>query len=206
MPCSIPLAKRYRMERSLCGALPPTTLQSGFRLVPWHDRLLEAHAKVLHRAFAEDFDGRVFPCFRTLDGCLELMRAMRGLPSFCPGATWLLTAPEGCIGTVQGLMGEHRFGMLQNIGLASAYRGRGLGSALLCSAIGGFRRSGATRVNLEVTASNLPAMRLYEKFGFRCIRHVYKPTASSSEPETSATLVPIIRAGNDSGDAIENRR
>jgi GNAT superfamily N-acetyltransferase len=181
MVARVHITKRFRMERPLAGALPSATLDRGFRLVPWHDRWLEAHARVMHRSFAGDFDSRVFPCFRTLDGCLELISAMRGLPGFCPEATWLVAAPEGFVGSTQGLLTGHRFGTIQNIGLAPAYRGRGLGSALLAAALGGFRRSGATRAALEVTATNEAALALYRKFGFRTLRPLYTSTTESRE-------------------------
>ena len=182
------LTKRYRMERSLCGTLPSVLPERGFRLVAWHDRWLDDHAKVMHRAFAGDFDSRVFPCFRTLEGCLELTRAMRGLPGFCREATWLIAASEGFVGCTQGLLTGHRFGMVQNIGLAPAYRGRGLGSALLSAALTGFKKCGATRAALEVTASNEAAIHLYRKFGFANFRPFYKPTPLPADEYSEALL------------------
>ena len=179
MAPSIQFFKRYRMERSLCGALPAAVAVRGFQLVPWNDRLLEHHAHVLNRCFVEDFDSRVFPCLRSADGCLDLMRSMRGLYGFCPAATWLLAGPDGYVGTVQGLLAEHRYAAVQNIGVVPECRGMGLGGALLAAALAGFQRSGATRACLEVTASNLPAVGLYRKFGFRNYRLLYKSTSRS---------------------------
>lgn len=49
----------------------------------------------------------------------------------------------------------------------SAWRGRGVGSALLTDAIQWARTSGVvTRIELQVFASNRSAVRLYERFGF----------------------------------------
>jgi ribosomal protein S18 acetylase RimI-like enzyme len=171
--------KRYRMERTLCGSLPAAIAAQGFRLIPWNDRLLDHHAHVLNRCFAEDFDSQVFPCFQSAEGCRDLMRSMRGLYGFCAAATWLLAGPDGYIGTVQGLLAEHRFAAVQNIGIVPEYRGMGLSGALLAAALSGFQRSGATRAYLEVTASNLPAVRLYRAFGFRNYRLLYKSTCRS---------------------------
>jgi ribosomal protein S18 acetylase RimI-like enzyme len=185
---SIRFFKRYRMERSLCGALPAAVAVRGFQLVPWHDRLLERHAHVLNRCFAEELDGDVFPCLRSFDGCLDLMRSMRGLFGFSAAATWLLAGPDGYVGTVQGLLGEHRFAAVQNIGIVPEYRGMGLSGMLLSAALAGFQRGSATRVSLEVTASNLPAVRLYRKFGFRNYRLLYKST-SRSEAAFAGTCV-----------------
>ncbi len=50
----------------------------------------------------------------------------------------------------------------------------GLGEAILLKALHGFRRAGANRVYLEVTATNVAAIQLYRKHGFRCTRTIYK--------------------------------
>jgi ribosomal-protein-alanine N-acetyltransferase len=55
---------------------------------------------------------------------------------------------------------------LYAIGVDPFYRRRGVGRALLAEAIDYARRIGKRRIFLEVRADNLPAIRLYEKFGF----------------------------------------
>jgi len=176
MVSRIHLFKRYRMERSLFESLPAVALPAGFRLVPWNDRLIDDHAQILHRCFSNDCDGAVFFCLRSVEGCGTLMRAMRNHVGFCPSATWLVAGPTGYAGTVQGMLADHRFGAIQNVGIVPEYRGLGLGGALLSAALLGFQREHATRSYLEVTASNIPAVRLYRKFGFRNYRLLYKST------------------------------
>ena len=53
-----------------------------------------------------------------------------------------------------------------NLGVAPEYRGLGLGKALLSQSLHGFKRNGVKQVSLEVTASNLPAVRIYRGAGF----------------------------------------
>ena len=51
--------KRFRMDLPLTGALtgnlspagPVAPLPEGYRLVPWHDGLLDAHARTKFRSF-----------------------------------------------------------------------------------------------------------------------------------------------------------
>jgi RimJ/RimL family protein N-acetyltransferase len=50
--------------------------------------------------------------------------------------------------------------------VARAYRGRGIGSALLEASIGWARQAGAHKIALEVWPHNEAAIALYEKFGF----------------------------------------
>ena len=52
------------------------------------------------------------------------------------------------------------------MGVIAEFRGRGLGGRLLVATLEDARRKGLTRVELEVRADNVPAIRLYEKVGF----------------------------------------
>src|SRR5207247_3539019 len=56
---------------------------------------------------------------------------------------------------------------INNVAMRPAYRGRGLGTALLTHVLGEARRLGARRATLEVRSSNEGARRLYEHLGFR---------------------------------------
>ncbi len=166
--------KRYLMERPLVPRPERVPVPAGFRLVPWADHLLDLHADVLFHSFADDLDGQVFPNLADRDGCRTLMRAVRGLHGFCPSACWLMTGPDGYVGAIQGVI-VGGWGAVQNLGVCAEARGRGVGAALLARCLSGFANAGATAVNLEVTASNAPAVRLYKRFGFRPTRVRYKP-------------------------------
>ena len=63
----------------------------------------------------------------------------------------------------EGFGHSGRLGM----GVLSAYRGQGIGSALLEQALAVARNQQLERVELEVYASNVAAIRLYEKFHFQ---------------------------------------
>src|SRR5439155_10061730 len=98
---------------------------------------------------------------------------------FLPGATWLLAyGPDYC-GTVQGVRERTGNGAIQNLGVATAHRGRGLGTALLLQALQGFRRAGLKAAILEVTSENDAAVRIYRRIGFRCRKTVYKPVETA---------------------------
>jgi ribosomal protein S18 acetylase RimI-like enzyme len=51
--------------------------------------------------------------------------------------------------------------------VAAAWRGRGIGSALLAEAIDRARKAGAHKVALQVWPHNSAAIALYERFGFQ---------------------------------------
>ena len=174
--------KRYRMEVGLDRPVPATPGPAGFGWAAWSDRLIDAHARAKYDSFRHETDALIFPSLGHPAGCLDLMRAIRCRPGFCPQATWLAVGPDGDpAGTVQGLWDGSGVGAIQNLGVVPAHRGYGLGAALLARALAGFRAGGARRVYLEVTAQNGPAVRMYRAFGFKSRRTIYK-AAPAVEP------------------------
>jgi RimJ/RimL family protein N-acetyltransferase len=172
--------RRFRMEIDLDQPLlAQPTMPSEYRLAPWDDRLLDAHAETKFRCFRAEMDANVFPSLSTREGCRRLMSEIARRPGFVPQATWLLEhwpaearRPELC-GTIQGVA-EEKVGAIQNVGVLPPHRGRGLGSLLLWHSLAGFKAAGIERVFLEVTAQNSGACRLYQRLGFRQTKVVYK--------------------------------
>jgi ribosomal protein S18 acetylase RimI-like enzyme len=78
------------------------------------------------------------------------------------------------VGTIKGVVDVSSLGSIQNVGVIPAERGQGLGRALVCQALRGFRETGVSRVYLEVTAENDPAVRLYRALGFSKARTLYR--------------------------------
>jgi mycothiol synthase len=156
--------------------LPP-----GYRLLAWHESLLEAHAEAKYHSFKNELDANVFPCLGDQAGCLRLMREIVRKDGFLPQATWLLVYDgdhgfhsEFC-GTIQGIRDRAGMGAIQNLGITPEHRGHGLGTVLMLKALDGFRRAGLRWAVLEVTAQNDGAIRLYRRMGFSKAKTVYKP-------------------------------
>ena len=172
--------RRFRMEFHLSEPFPnPFPVPPGYELLPYTDELLRDHAVAKFQSFRSELDANVFPCLGRRDGCLRLMREITSRAGFVPEATWLLryrdpgSGRSQPVGTIQGLQSEG-WGAVQNLGIESEHRGRGLGTVLLAHAAQGFRRVGLSRMHLEVTTDNTAAVRLYERLGFRRTNVVYK--------------------------------
>ena len=166
--------KRFRMEIDLDGAIAPASLPGRFVWVPGRSRSWPTTPRSSTRASGDEIDAYVFPCLGDRYGCQRLMREIRRKPGFLPGATWLIACPEGYVGTVQGVMDHGPIGAIQNLGVVPAYRGIGLGRALVHRALSGFRQAGLPRAYLEVTAENNAAVQLYRSLGFRRAKTLYK--------------------------------
>lgn len=165
--------KRYKMEASLVG-LPRPRWPAGFRVQGWQDSLLQAHGEALAGCFVGEVDAQIFPSLGSVEGSVQLMKEIVRRGAFLPEATWLIVGPEGPCGTVQAMYERSGVGAIQNIGILPAWRGRGLGRALLLEALHGMDEVGLSRAVLEVTASNVAAIGLYGSLGFRRSRVVYK--------------------------------
>lgn len=80
---------------------------------------------------------------------------------------------------------------LLNIGVAPPWQRRGLGAWLLGQVLSAARAQGARCVFLEVRASNLPALALYQRFGFQRIgqrKGYYALAPGVSEREDALVL------------------
>jgi hypothetical protein len=172
--------KRYRMSCDLQQPLPAAVLPAGYAWVSWHAGDVDRHAQVKYEAFRDELDADVFDCLASPHGCRQLMRDIAQQPGFLPEATWMVMFVENgrsvgadC-GTIQGIAATDRLGAIQNVGVVPEHRGQGLGRALVCQALKGFRAVGLARAYLEVTAANRAAVELYRSCGFRISRTMYR--------------------------------
>lgn len=173
--------KRFRMEIDFGNVvLSKPKLPSGYEWSAWHPAQLADHAQVKYESFRAEMDSRIFPAFRSLQGCRDLMQSISTHQGFLPQATWLISLsandfrPSVPCGTIQGLRQSATLGSIQNVGVVPEQRGCGLGRALLLKTLHGFRACGMTRVYLDVSADNTGAMTLYRSIGFQYINTSYR--------------------------------
>jgi ribosomal-protein-alanine N-acetyltransferase len=98
-----------------------------------------------------------------------------------------VTDGEGILGyAVVGMLGEEA--ELYNIAVDNAHRGKGLGDMLMKHLTRKALENGAKNLFLEVRESNVPAILLYEKHGFKSVgrrKNYYK------EPTEDAILMML---------------
>ena len=165
--------KRLRMESPLTGLADGQALPHSFSLASWAPDRAADHAAVQWLAFRDSLDALVFPNLGRLDGCLQLMRIITDHGGFIPGATWLVRGREGYCGCVQGVR-EGGVGVIQNLAVVPDCQGRGLGTSLLDACLNGFRAVGLRAAQLEVSARNGRACRLYHEAGFQIVKTLYR--------------------------------
>ncbi len=85
----------------------------------------------------------------------------------CADATYLVGTRGDevvCYGGFHTVLDEAH---ITNIAVKSTQRGRGIGKFLMSALLAKAREKGVKSVTLEVRDNNVPAIRLYESFGFR---------------------------------------
>lgn len=80
-------------------------------------------------------------------------------------------------------------GNIDNVAVSPACRRCGAADALVADALRRARESGLTVLMLEVRASNIPAIRLYEKYGFQSVG---RRTNYYTKPREDAILMTLV--------------
>jgi len=84
-------------------------------------------------------------------------------------ANYIVLKRDGVILGYAGIWRVAREAHVTTIGVRSTQQSRGLGTVLFAALISRAYEMGARWITLEVRATNLHAMRLYERFGFKAI-------------------------------------
>jgi ribosomal protein S18 acetylase RimI-like enzyme len=93
-----------------------------------------------------------------------------GCGRFDPDASRLAEAPWGPVGVLIASRLARANGHVCQVSVVPEGQGRGLGAALVNTALGAFREQGLASATLSVTVDNERAHRLYELLGFRVQR------------------------------------
>ena len=103
-------------------------------------------------------------CFSSPWSAREILREIETNDS----ARYIVCTDEGRVISYAGLWAVPNEGYITNVAVHPDFRGRGAGSAVLEALLCRTRREeGLTDFTLEVRTSNVAAIRMYEKAGFR---------------------------------------
>ena len=85
----------------------------------------------------------------------------------CDYAFYYVAEVDGCVAGICGLRNIAGEGEITNVVVAKHFRRKGVAQALLAKVLEEGSSFGIEAFTLEVRCSNTPAIRLYEKFGFK---------------------------------------
>ncbi len=167
-------------------------IHGGLRLEPWRDHLLLPAARLIRLAYENHVDSELNDQYRTEFDVLRFLQNIihaQGCGVFLPEASFVILAgpAEPAVGLVLTSAVAPDVGHTTQLCIRPGYRGHGLGRALLQASIAALREKGFRWLTLTVTASNQPAIGLYERLGFR-IRHIFPAGVWTAEPDGSAAV------------------
>jgi mycothiol synthase len=147
-----------RLDCDLSLRIDPSRPPPGFRIRRAVDRGDEELA-ALHRA--------IFPKVGMSDGW---RRTMMSLSDYCPDLDLVAEAPDGalaafCVGWCTTLPAGS-LGEIEPLGTHPAFRGRGLGRAVLLEVTRRMQVAGVQRVSAKTWDDNLGAMHCYKSVGY----------------------------------------
>jgi ribosomal protein S18 acetylase RimI-like enzyme len=144
-------------------------------LVSWSSDHYQAAAELIHESYIGHVDARINDQYCSLHGSLRFLHNIVRFPGcgvFDPDASWVLRDQRN--GALIGMLLCSRVAddvaHITQLCVATAYRGQGLGLALLEHCIHHLTRSRFAAITLTVTEANHQAVKLYKDSGF-FVRH-----------------------------------
>jgi mycothiol synthase len=168
----VPVRHLLEMRLELDRALPSAVWPEGIGVRSFRPGRDEERTWAAHVTAFEDVPTHL-PL--TLDEWVE-DRVLRD-PAFDPSLTFLACTPGGEVVGVAlcraGADGAPEDGFVRDLGVVPVWRGRGIGMALLLTALAAFRERGLTGAALEVDDVTIgAAVRLYGRVGMRITHRI----------------------------------
>jgi ribosomal protein S18 acetylase RimI-like enzyme len=167
-------------------ALPgPVRCPSGLHFERWSAFWTDAAAQLIAEAYHGHVDSQINDQYHSAAGARRFIENIVRYPGcgyFAPDCTWVALDADGrVVGACFASRIAPLTGHIAQICVAPAHQGCGAGAELLRRSLLSLRLSGALEASLTVTSSNLAAIRLYQRFGFRPVHHfealVWEPLA-----------------------------
>ena len=152
---SLPTPDFVALRRDLDAPIPMAAWPDSARLIPFDVADLKAIHALLQRAYANGF-GSVTPDW------LDWWEALRADSEFARDLCFVAKAD----GEVVGFCLCWTSSFVKDLVVDPDWQGRGIGEALLLTALGALETRGASEVKLKVVTGNAGARRLYARLGF----------------------------------------
>ncbi len=148
-------------------------LPAHIEIRPWASTYYQTAAELIHSSYADHVDSLINDQYRSLHGSLRFLHNIVRFPGcgvFEPEQSWLLRDKRdgSLVGIILCSRIAHDVAHITQICVAKAFRGQGLGRALLQHCMAQLRSAGFAAVTLTVTESNEQAVKLYAELGFFC--------------------------------------
>jgi ribosomal protein S18 acetylase RimI-like enzyme len=185
------------MRRDLGGPLPPEAPPPpGVALRPVRRDDLAVAAEIIYRSHVGSPDAALNLTYSTPATCrtfVDTLVVRSGCGRFDPEASRLAEGPWGPIGVLIASRLSRTNGHICQVSVSPQAQARGVGAALMTTALRSFREQGLASATLSVTVGNDRAHRLYELLGFR-VQRVFGAHAWARPP--ARIEVPEVERGS----------
>ena len=140
------------------------------KLRPVRREDLGAAAQIIHRSHQGSLDAALNMTYATPALCrsfVETLVLRAGCGRLDPEASLVAEGRDGLVGVLLASQLSPDNGHICQVSVLAGEQSRGLGTALVTSALASFRRQGLRSASLSVTLDNSRAYRLYQHLGFR---------------------------------------
>jgi ribosomal protein S18 acetylase RimI-like enzyme len=149
--------------------LPPR--QPAVIIAPWAENRQSDAGRLIAAAYANHIDSEINDQYRSPGGARRFLANIVQYPGcglfFAPGSFVAFSASgQGLCGLSLASVVAEGVGHITQLCVAPSHRATGLGYELLRRSLVALAAHGCGKVTLTVTASNTPAIRLYERMGF----------------------------------------
>ena len=150
-------------------------LSAGLRLERWDDRYFEPCARLIQLAYATHPDSEINDQYCSEAGALKFLKNIIILPGcgqFQPAASFVVRplASDRLIAAVLTSVVSYGVAHTTQLCVMPGYQRHGLGLRLMEAALQALEARHFHALSLTVTSLNAPAVRLYERLGFRTIK------------------------------------
>jgi ribosomal protein S18 acetylase RimI-like enzyme len=161
-----PLRRPVEHLPVVAQSIPPE-----LELLPWTAQDYQPAGELIHACYVGHTDAEINDQYRTLHGSLRFLHNIVRFPgcgTFEAAFSWTLRdrRSSALVGMVLCSRVAPNVAHVTQLCVAQAYRGRGLGLALLWQSADALVRAGFDAITLTVTEANNEAVRLYTRFGF----------------------------------------
>jgi ribosomal protein S18 acetylase RimI-like enzyme len=163
LECDLSIAKNAKEA--------PAAIPQDLVLTQWVAHDYQAAGELIYTSYVGHADAAINDQYRSLHGSLRFLHNIVRFPGcgiFEPNFSWMLR--ERGSGALVGMILCSRVASdvahVTQLCVSKAYRGRGIGRALLAKSAHTLLEAGFAALSLTVTESNRQAVKVYERFGF----------------------------------------
>ncbi len=163
------------LDLTAIDLFPPGRASTRFLLDRWNERRSDEASQLISDSYREHIDSHINDQYRSPSGARRfLMNIVQypGCGTFQESASCI--ALDALSRQFSGLcltsIVSPGVGHITQLCTAAGVRGEGLGYEMLRHSLQALRRAGCQSVTLTVTAANVEAIRLYERFGFQVLK------------------------------------